>query len=386
MSPAKVEEWLHSDKGSPWKHRDDGGGISSTVGGIGGMPPTGNPMVQGMYQQYSSLPTERLQELNARLGGTPQGQIIRSVLQRRLSQPNAQPQPQMPTMGMIPPQQAARSGGMIHRIDGGAVLNRGIEPSSAEFDEILRRGWHDYMRANRTGNTNADPNMKARAPSAPDNMEISKGKYSGLGGRTDYDPDNQNVAHGGRVHRAVGGGSPMGVPMSMASPWWERQEAYGANKGASGFLAGSTAGRADQIKTTAPGGAYVLPADVVAGLGDGNSLAGARVMDEMLRSGPHGTPMERGVRGRGPPRPPSDPMLAREAGVAKGGGVQSGKGETPVALSHGEYVLTPEQVMALGGGDHKRGTRILDHFVVGVRKKHIDKLKKLPPPVGAKLK
>ena len=177
----------------------------------------------------------------------------------------------------------------------------------------------------------------------------------------------------------------MGVPMSMASPWWERQEAYGANKGASGFLAGATAGRADQIKTTAPGGAYVLPADVVAGLGDGNSLAGARIMDEMLRSGPHGTPMERGARGRGPPRPPSDPMLAREAGVAKGGGVQSGKGETPVALSHGEYVIHPEQVAAIGGGDHKRGTRILDHFVVGVRKRHIDKLKKLPPPVGAKL-
>jgi hypothetical protein len=27
MSEAKVNEWLHSDKGSPWKRRDDGGGV-----------------------------------------------------------------------------------------------------------------------------------------------------------------------------------------------------------------------------------------------------------------------------------------------------------------------------------------------------------------------
>jgi hypothetical protein len=72
---------------------------------------------------------------------------------------------------------------------------------------------------------------------------------------------------------------------------------------------------------------------------------------------------------------------------AKGGGVQEGsEATTPVALSHGEIVLTPQQVSALGGGDLKRGHRILDHFVVHVRKKNIETLKKLPGPVGMKKK
>ena len=59
---------------------------------------------------------------------------------------------------------------------------------------------------------------------------------------------------------------------------------------------------------------------------------------------------------------------------------------TPVALSHGEIVVTPQQVSALGGGDLKRGHRVLEHFVLHIRKKNIDTLKKLPPPVGMKKK
>jgi hypothetical protein len=43
-------------------------------------------------------------------------------------------------------------------------------------------------------------------------------------------------------------------------------------------------------------------------------------------------------------------------------------------------------VAQLGGGDLKRGHRILDAFVIHVRKKHIAKLQKLPGPVGAKKK
>ena len=189
------------------------------------------------------------------------------------------------------------------------------------------------------------------------------------------------VARGGIVPHLAMGGDPMGLSASAADPWWEKQEAYGSERPlAGGFLAGSSPGRADTIRTQAPGGAYVLPADVIAGLGEGNSLAGARVAQEMFGTGPHGIPLERSGRGRGPPTAPRLPMPQ-----AKGGGVQRGAlTGTPVALSHGEYVVHPAAVARLGGGNLRRGHKVLDLFVKRERAKQIGKLKKLPGPVKAK--
>jgi hypothetical protein len=186
---------------------------------------------------------------------------------------------------------------------------------------------------------------------------------------------------GGMTSQRAGGG-PMGIPGGAAMPWWSRQEEASADRPASGFLAGNTAGRADAINAQAPGGSYVIPADVIAGLGEGNSLAGARVMDMIVHSGPHGIPMAPGRAGRGPPGAPR-----AMASQAKGGGVQgAGSGRSmPVALSHGEYVVHPVDVArTFGEGDLKRGHRVLDHWVQLERARQIKKLKKLPIPVGAK--
>ena len=49
-------------------------------------------------------------------------------------------------------------------------------------------------------------------------------------------------------------------------------------------------------------------------------------------------------------------------------------------VAGGEYVISPEDVMHLGEGDLDAGHRILDSFVVKMRKKTVDTLKKLPPP------
>jgi len=46
----------------------------------------------------------------------------------------------------------------------------------------------------------------------------------------------------------------------------------------------------------------------------------------------------------------------------------------------GEHVLSPDQVMKVGGGDIKKGHAILDHWVKENRKTHIKTLSKLPPP------
>ena len=305
LSSTQLDEWLHADEGSPWKRAvggglgyDDGGAVDPNTGsaGVGGLMPsaaTANPLVQGVQQRYASLPTEKLQELAGVMGGTPQGQIIRATLQKRLTQPNA-----------MQPQQAAQPGAA-------SALPQTIQTAQAQ-------------------------------------------------------------ARGGVTRRDIGGG----VSLSEADPSWTRQQQRGELQGGSGVLAGGTLGRQDSIRTTALGGAYVLPADVVSALGEGNSLAGARVLDEILSSGPYGTPMPRAGRGMGAPRPPR-PATESDA---KGGPVHDG-GIVPVALSDGEYVVQPRHVMAIGGGDLKRGHKALDAFVKHIRAKHIETLKKLPGPV-----
>jgi hypothetical protein len=147
-----------------------------------------------------------------------------------------------------------------------------------------------------------------------------------------------------------------GIAMNKAVPSMAGGLTVAGESGgiAGGFLSGATPGRADALRTSAPGGSYVIPADVVSGIGQGNSAAGARFLKEAFSSGPWGTPLR-----------------------AAGGSVPA----VPVMLSDGEYVVSPEDVARLGGGSMKKGHQVLDHFVESQRKKHIKKLKALPGPV-----
>ena len=122
---------------------------------------------------------------------------------------------------------------------------------------------------------------------------------------------------------------------------------------AEGFLDGDTAGRADRLRTVAPAGAYVIPADIVSALGEGNSAAGARVIQDMI--------------------------ARRSMMRAAGGDVP--QGASPVLLSDGEFVVKPDEVTGFGRGDHKKGVQWFDRWVVDQRRKHIRKLRKLPGPV-----
>lgn len=63
------------------------------------------------------------------------------------------------------------------------------------------------------------------------------------------------------------GGQAMGVQQSTG--------------GALGLLAGGSAGQEDKINARLSDGEYVVDADVVAALGDGNTLAGAKKLDQM---------------------------------------------------------------------------------------------------------
>jgi hypothetical protein len=110
-------------------------------------------------------------------------------------------------------------------------------------------------------------------------------------------------------------------------------------------------GRFDNVDMNVAADSFVIPADVVSALGQGNSEAGYRVLDHLF--GPHGV-TER----------------------ADGGQVQA----VPIVAAGGEYVVSPGQVARVGSGNPKRGHSILDGFVRQVRADHIKTLKKLPGP------
>jgi hypothetical protein len=110
-------------------------------------------------------------------------------------------------------------------------------------------------------------------------------------------------------------------------------------------------GRTDRLNVHVPDGSYVIPADIVSGIAEGNTLAGTKILDEVF--GAH---------------------------KARGGRIH-GMRKTAAIVAGGEYIVPPEAVAELGGGDLNRGHKILDEFVKTHRKKLIKTLRKLPGPV-----
>ena len=112
------------------------------------------------------------------------------------------------------------------------------------------------------------------------------------------------------------------------------------------------AGRTDHLPMHVPSGSYVIPADIVSALGEGNTMAGFRTVKTMFSKAPSGA-------------------------YAEGGSV----GE-PVAIvaAGGEYVLTPDEVAWAGGGNMDVGHKALDQWVKQTRAETISTLKKLPGP------
>lgn len=147
-----------------------------------------------------------------------------------------------------------------------------------------------------------------------------------------------------RRNRAFGGAN--------YTPWYIRSKAR--NIGHVGPLHSIVGGRTDHIPLDVPVGSYVVPADIVSGLGQGNTQNGLAVLSRMFHSGPYGMPLR-----------------------ANGGNV---KGSVPIMAAGGEFVVPPDAVSRVGGGDLDRGHKILDKWVVETRKKHVKTLRNLPGP------
>lgn len=162
-----------------------------------------------------------------------------------------------------------------------------------------------------------------------------------------------------------------------------------------GLITMAVGGRTDHIPMNVLEGSYVLPADIVSGLGEGNTLAGSKMIDTMFKTGPFG------VSAKAPsfaavPKPSLGEYGSMQSmfgtqnlgqinmpqkAAAGGGPVLSGKYRpVPIVAAGGEYVVHPDVVRKLGNGDMERGHNYLDNFVIGVRKNLVKTLNKLPGP------
>jgi hypothetical protein len=251
----------------------------------------------------------------------------------------------------------------------------------------------------------------------------------------------------GRVHGMQGGGKAFGGPnldrFNMENMVM-RGSMYGLRH--EGMIHSSVPGRTDRLPMSVRSGSYVLPADIPSALGQGNSMAGGKILQKMFSSGPYGMAPMSGGRGSGQPkmswmRPPSMPSTGMgrtktggfaEGGTtpkppraplrdrldpavigprplmpsmvpsqrralpiqqydpdnpdlggmdyARGGMHRTAPGHVPIIAAGGEFLIHPDVVRDIGHGDIKAGHAVLDAFVLRVRKKYAETLKKLPGP------
>jgi hypothetical protein len=110
-------------------------------------------------------------------------------------------------------------------------------------------------------------------------------------------------------------------------------------------------------------GSYVLPADIVSSLAEGNTEAGYEVIQRMIeeqksKGGSVGMTQKYGLHGH----------------------FHEPRSIVPVIVAGGEFILTPEEVELFGEGDLDEGHKVLDSFVKSQRKNTIKTLRSLPPP------
>jgi hypothetical protein len=207
-----------------------------------------------------------------------------------------------------------------------------------------------------------------------------------------------------------------------------------------GAIHSSVAGRTDHLPMHVASGSYVIPADIISAMGEGNSMAGFKVAKNIFSApGPYGqstgslpygaSDMPYGVpsprkaaggdvgyelvkkmafsgSGNGTSLAAPAPAAAKPSlsGIMGGSRPQAqapaGKTElndmytpysqsyaaggatdaVPIVAAGGEYVIPPEDVMHLGSGDIDHGHKILDVFVKKMREKTIKTLQGLPGP------
>jgi hypothetical protein len=197
-------------------------------------------------------------------------------------------------------------------------------------------------------------------------------------------PQKQALAAAYRMKRE-------GRQQGGAAPWFVRNEARGLTH--SGPIPSIVPGRTDRHNMQVAAGTYVLPADHVSGVGQGNTNSGFSILNRMFGMGPYGTKPQGIKHGSGAPRPPH---MQKPFGSDEGGSRGHGQGQpVDVLTAGGEFNIPPHVVEAIGypiwqenmrlgkptGSPLEEGHEALDQWVKDFRhKKHIPTLKNLPNP------
>lgn len=129
---------------------------------------------------------------------------------------------------------------------------------------------------------------------------------------------------------------------------------YHRGKPVVGLLRSKVAGRTDRLPIEVLEDSYVIPADVVSGWGQGNTEAGAKILDQMF-----GSHHDQGHK------------------MADGGYVPR---KISIVAAGGEYIVHPSAIRSFGGGDMQKGHKILDKMVKSKRMATAKHMQKLPGP------
>lgn len=146
-----------------------------------------------------------------------------------------------------------------------------------------------------------------------------------------------------------------------------------------GPIHSSVAGRTDHLPVHVWSGSYVIPADIISAMGEGNTIAGFKVAKEIFETPKYmmGKPGAPFMGMRGIPGAAALPDLPDKRAA---GGATQGNEAVPVVLAGGEYVIHPNDVERLGRNDIDRGHKLLDQFVKSMRARAVATLRKLPGP------
>lgn len=142
-----------------------------------------------------------------------------------------------------------------------------------------------------------------------------------------------------------------------------------------GTLLSAVPGRTDAHFTHVPSGSYVIPADIVSGRGEGNTIAGAAALHKLFRMGPHS-----GVHPTGASGEFKKFLKLSKGGTAASNGAHVGK-PVRVNLAGGEIVVPPENLMSTVHPNLKTAHDAMDKWVLSERDKLKRTLAGLPGPV-----
>jgi hypothetical protein len=191
------------------------------------------------------------------------------------------------------------------------------------------------------------------------NEQEDKDKKMARGGKTKFKAYSsldikerripKTVIRSGRTAKALRTAKKLATGGAADDP----QEHHFINFKKGGMIDSDIPGRTDEIPMKVASGAYVLPADIPSALGQGNTMAGKSILDNMFGG--------------------NDSKQ-----MASGGPTDDD--HVPIIAAGGEYLIHPDKVKEIGQGDMAKGHKVLDKFVLHTRKEHIKTLKKLKPP------